>query len=67
MFGGYAGTELNDTWSGDGKAWTRHIAAGAPPIRHSHGMAFVAVNQRTVLAPGTGFNRRVLRGFGLLR
>jgi hypothetical protein len=54
MFGGYnlvTGTSLADTWDWNGANWTLR-AAGGPPARYGHAMAYDVARDRLVVVGG---------------
>lgn len=61
LFGGQAGyggkavaqASVKDTWTWDGKNWTLHHSASAPPARSSAVMAYDAAHHDVVLFGGT--------------
>jgi hypothetical protein len=57
LFGGYAGTYLNDTWTFDGTTWTQVQALTAPPVRTNATMAFDRVARVLVLFGGYNGSR----------
>jgi hypothetical protein len=52
MFGGYAGSYLNDTWTFDGTTWSRVNTPVAPPGRSSAQMAYDRRIHKVVLFGG---------------
>jgi len=52
LFGGYGGTNLNDTWEFDGVQWTNVTPAVSPPARKSFAMAYDSARGKVVLFGG---------------
>jgi N-acetylneuraminic acid mutarotase len=55
LFGGFDGTDLNDTWTYDptANAWTNlHPTGSLPPARESHAMVYVSTSGKVILFGG---------------
>ncbi|MFO1076961.1 MAG: hypothetical protein U1E73_04455 [Planctomycetota bacterium] len=61
LFGGYAQSVVNDTWTFDGVSWHLQAAPVRPPARSQHGLAYDPVRGKVVLFGGTIFPPLQLR------
>jgi hypothetical protein len=54
IFGGYddAGTHLDETWTFDGRTWSKEIPSVSPPPRAAGSMAYDSVTQKVVMFGG---------------
>ncbi|MBI4871087.1 MAG: hypothetical protein HY814_05930, partial [Candidatus Riflebacteria bacterium] len=52
LFGGYAGSYVQDTWEYDGVAWTQASPSSRPSARGYHAMAYDSARGRVVLFGG---------------
>ena len=52
LFGGFSTSDLNDTWTFDGKTWTQEHPSVSPPIRNGAAMLFDKKSQKVVMFGG---------------
>jgi hypothetical protein len=54
LFGGFNGSELADTWTWNGSAWTKQSPTASPPALRGSAMVFDAATNSVVLFGGLG-------------
>ena len=54
LFGGYAGSDLDDTWKYDGVNWSQQNPASKPSARRCQAMAYDSARGLVVLFGGRG-------------